>query len=102
MFSNRACFGGVCITKEHNPNLRDKAGREGIIDNKASKLFRDSRKHFNRNCKRFIGRASNIRDEKLEEINAKHAALKADEDRKNYYVKSKEESKHRFKEIVFL
>lgn len=53
-------------------------------------------------AKRFIGRASNIRDEKLEEINAKHAALKADEDRKNYYVKSKEESKHRFKEIVFL
>lgn len=41
MFSNRACFGGVCITKEHNPNLRDKAGREGIIDNKASKLFRE-------------------------------------------------------------
>lgn len=103
MFSNRACFGGVCITKEHNPNLRDKAGREGIIDNKASKLFREIVENILIEiAKRFIGRASNIRDEKLEEINAKHAALKADEDRKNYYVKSKEESKHRFKEIVFL
>ncbi|EAN5047310.1 histidine kinase, partial [Salmonella enterica] len=83
MFSNRACFGGVYITKEHNPNLRDKAGREGIIDNKASKLFREIVENILIEiAKRFIGRASNIRDEKLEEINAKHAALKADEDRK--------------------
>lgn len=83
MFSNRACFGGVCITKEHNPNLRDKAGREGIIDNKASKLFREIVEHILIEvAKRFIGRSSNIRDEKLEEINAKHNAQKADEDRK--------------------
>lgn len=83
MFSNRACFGGVCISKECNPNLRDKAGREGIIDNKASKLFREVVENILVEvAKRFIGRYSSIRDEKLEEINSKHAALKADEDRK--------------------
>ena len=40
-WSNRRTFGRVALTREHNPNLRDKAGREGIIDNKASKVFRD-------------------------------------------------------------
>jgi len=31
----------VALTRELNPNLKDKAGREGIIDNKAAKAFRD-------------------------------------------------------------
>lgn len=83
MFSNRACFGGVCISKENNPNLRDKAGREGIIDNKASKIFREVVEHVLVSvAKKYLGRYSDIRSEKLEEINAKHQALKADEDRK--------------------
>ncbi len=94
MFSNRACFGGVCITKNNNPNLRDKAGREGIIDNKASKLFREVVEHILIEvAKRFIGRSSNIRVEKLEEINSKHNALKADEDRKKLLRKEQKRIK---------
>ncbi|WP_253851875.1 ATP-binding protein [Pantoea sp. OXWO6B1] len=88
MFSNRACFGGVSITKEHNPNLRDKAGREGIIDNKASKIFREVVEHILVEvAKKFIGRSSHIREEKLEEINAKYNASKAEEDRKKLLKK---------------
>lgn len=34
-------FGRVAITRTGNPNLKDKAGREGLIDNKASKIFRE-------------------------------------------------------------
>jgi hypothetical protein len=94
MFSNRACFGGVYITKDHNPNLRDKAGREGIIDNKASKLFREIVENILIEvAKRFIGRSSNLREEKLDEINAKHAALKADEDRKKLLRKEQKRIK---------
>lgn len=94
MFSNRACFGGVCIKKENNPNLRDKAGREGIIDNKASKLFREIVENILIEvAKRFIGRSSNLRDEKLEEINAQHAALKADQDRKKLLRKEQKRIK---------
>ncbi|HDZ9535846.1 TPA: ATP-binding protein, partial [Vibrio cholerae] len=75
VFSNRACFGGVQITKENNPNLKDKAGREGIIDNKASKLFREIVEHILVEVAlKFIGRESSIRTEKLEELNAIHAA----------------------------
>ncbi|MBK8133129.1 MAG: ATP-binding protein [Gammaproteobacteria bacterium] len=40
-WSNRRTFGRVAITREANPNLKDKAGREGIIDNTAAKVFRD-------------------------------------------------------------
>jgi len=83
VFTNRACFGGVNITKEHNPNLRDKAGREGIIDIKASKIFREIVEHILIEiAKRFIGRASTIRSEKLEEFNAKYAADKSAKDRR--------------------
>lgn len=54
-WSLRRLFGRVALKKGENPNLRDKAGREGIIDNKAAKVFRDlvvhvlrttARKHF--------------------------------------------------------
>jgi signal transduction histidine kinase len=40
-WSLRRLFGRVALDKFENPNLRDKAGREGIIDNKAAKVFRD-------------------------------------------------------------
>lgn len=94
MFSNRACFGGVCISKNDNPNLRDKAGREGIIDNKASKLFREIVENILIEvAKRFIGRSSNIREERLEEINAKYNAQKADDDRKKLLRKEQKRIK---------
>lgn len=83
VFSNRACFGGVFITKNENPNLRDKAGREGIIDNKASKLFREVVENILIQVAiKFIGRYSNLRLEKLEELNIKYSELKTNEDRK--------------------
>lgn len=95
MFSNRACFGGVCITKNDNPNLRDKAGREGIIDNKASKLFREVVENILIEvAKKFIGRSSDIREEKLEEINTKYNAQKADDDRKKLLRKEQKRIKN--------
>ncbi len=83
VFTNRACFGGVSISKNENPNLRDKAGREGIIDNKASKLFREIVENILiQVAKRLIGRHSDNRAIKLDEINSHHAAEKAAKDRK--------------------
>lgn len=40
-FSYRRLFGTIEITKENNPNLVEKAGREGLRENKAYKEFRD-------------------------------------------------------------
>ncbi|ALQ10504.1 histidine kinase (plasmid) [Pseudoalteromonas sp. Bsw20308] len=90
VFSNRSCFGGVYITKSSNPNLRDKAGREGIIDNKASKLFREVVENILIEvAKRLIGRHSDNRTIKLDEINAYHAAEKAANDRKSLLRKER-------------
>lgn len=82
-WSVRNMFGRIAITREGNPNLKDKAGREGFIDNRASKLFREiienilidaAFKHF--------GEKSGGRKEKLADINAQKAQEKAEGDRK--------------------
>lgn len=39
-WAHRRTFGAVALTRADNPNLRDKAGREGIIDNQAAREFR--------------------------------------------------------------
>lgn len=93
-FSNRNIFGGVSISKANNPNLKDKAGREGIIDIKASKLFREIvEKILVDVAKRFIGRSSDIRKEVLEDLAQKHAAEKAAGDRKKLLKKEQKRVK---------
>ncbi|EPB0854845.1 ATP-binding protein [Yersinia enterocolitica] len=81
-WSGRRMFGRIAITRENNPNLKDKAGREGFIENRASKLFREiiekilldsADKHFGRNAR--------SRQEALEDIKEKKALLKVEEDR---------------------
>lgn len=41
-FSHRRMFGFVSISSEQNPRLRDKAGREGLINNAAFRDLRDT------------------------------------------------------------
>lgn len=45
-FSYRRMFGYVSITQESNPRLRDKAGREGLINNAAFRQFRETLSEF--------------------------------------------------------
>ena len=45
-FSYRRMIGVVNITKQSNPNLIEKAGREGFIENKAYRQLRDILKNF--------------------------------------------------------
>ena len=40
-FSHRLMFGAIRITRERNPRLTDKAGREGLQENRAYRDFRD-------------------------------------------------------------
>lgn len=62
-WSLRRLFGRVALKKEKNPNLRDKAGREGLIDNKAAKVFRDLVVHVLRTTARqHFGTGSDLRD----------------------------------------
>ncbi|RKJ90147.1 histidine kinase [Aeromonas veronii] len=81
-WSNRRMFGRISITREKNPNLKDKAGREGFIENRASKLFKEivekilidvADEHFGSNAEN--------RKPTLELIREQKAQQKAENDR---------------------
>lgn len=79
-WSNRRMFGRVALTRNDNPNLRDKAGREGLIDNKAAKLFRDLVTNLlTAAARRFFGTDSEIRSKRVPEIEEKYKKQKAEE-----------------------
>lgn len=68
-WSNHRIFGRVAVTRENNSNLRDKAGREGIIDNKAAKVFRDLVIEILRTtARRYFGTDADVRNQLLPEI----------------------------------
>jgi signal transduction histidine kinase len=82
-WSIRRMFGRVSISRERNPNLKDKAGREGFIDNKAAKVFRDIIENILRTtARRFFGSDAATRKETISEINKNFAKIKAEEAQK--------------------
>ncbi len=67
----RRLFGRIAITRESNPNLRDKAGREGLIDNAARRALKSLIINFLRHlAHNYFGKRSSIRKEKLPLIQA--------------------------------
>ncbi|EFN9506178.1 histidine kinase, partial [Escherichia coli] len=81
-WSNRRMFGRIAITRENNPNLKDKAGREGFIENRASKLFREIvEKILLDSADKHFGRLAKERQNTIDDLREKKAQLKADEDR---------------------
>jgi len=81
-WSNRRTFGRVAITREGNPNLKDKAGREGFIDNKAAKIFRDLVENILiKTGYNYFGSDSDLQKQYLPEIQETRAREKAEEER---------------------
>lgn len=76
-FSFRRVFGRVAISRTANPQLKDKAGREGLVVNRARNelqiLVIDLLKDF---ALRFFGTDSPIRQEYLEEVEARTKAAR--------------------------
>lgn len=72
-WSSRKLFGRIVTTRKFNSNLRDKAGREGLIDNASSRtlqvLIIDLLKTT---ARRYFGGDSTIRDELLPGIKAEN------------------------------
>ncbi len=89
-WSYRRLFGRVAIRREDNPNLRDKAGREGLIDNKAAKTFRDLVINIlETTARNYFGTDSGIRKKTLPEIQHAFEKRKAEEARKQQAAKRK-------------
>lgn len=81
-WSLRRLFGRVALRKEQNPNLRDKAGREGLIDNRAAKCFRDLVEHILRTTARiYFGSDSELRKKIIPDRQAENRKRKAEEAR---------------------
>ncbi len=89
-WSNRRMFGRISITRENNPNLKDKAGREGFIENRASKLFREIvEKILLDSADKYFGSNSKERKSTIEDLKGKKALLKAEEDRDKLLAKER-------------
>ncbi|NWA63808.1 ATP-binding protein [Pantoea sp. B9002] len=78
----RRMLGRVAISREHNPNLKDKAGREGFIDNRSAKVLRALVIHILRtSAYQFFGQASELRNQVLPDVQAKNDKERADKER---------------------
>lgn len=79
-WNHRQMFGRIAITREHNPNLKDKAGREGLLDNRAAKTLKALIANLlMRSARLYFGSASEIRTEMLPQISAENRRKRAAE-----------------------
>ncbi|MEG6549873.1 sensor histidine kinase [Desulfocurvibacter africanus] len=76
-FSYRRSFGRVSFTSKDNPNLKDKAGREGLVDNKARReMERLVKKLLMEVARAYFGTDSTLRDIELPGIKKRNAAMR--------------------------
>ena len=82
-WNHRQMFGRIALTRSGNPNLRDKAGREGFIDNTAAKTFKEIVVNIlTLSARRYFGTDSKIRKPRIAEIKESRAAARTAADRK--------------------
>lgn len=81
-WNHRQMFGRLGISRARNPNLKDKAGREGLLDNNAAKTLKIVVANILMKLAReFFGSASDIRAELLPEIQKANKKARANEER---------------------
>ena len=77
-WNHRQMFGRLSITRARNPNLKDKAGREGLLDNRAAKTLKVLIANIlMQSARLYFGSASDIRRELLPQISAENALRRA-------------------------
>ncbi|MBL8618278.1 MAG: ATP-binding protein [Deltaproteobacteria bacterium] len=77
---SRRSFGRIALTKGDNPNLRDKAGREGLIVNRAAGEFRQLIIDLlMRLARRYFGSDAELREIETKEYNTQFERAKAAE-----------------------
>ncbi len=82
-WNKRRMFGRVTISRELNPNLRDKAGREGFIDNRSAKALKVLIINILKTTAReYFGHASELRKELLPDIQLRNQKQRAEDERK--------------------
>ena len=91
-WNHRQMFGRIAMTRRDNPNLKDKAGREGFIDNTAAKTFRAVVGNIlDLSARRYFGSASDIRKPRLKEIQEQNRAGRAEEEAKKLRARERQQ-----------
>ncbi len=91
-WADRRVFGRVRISREGNPLLRDKAGREGLVENQAKRLMKSIVVEVLMTAaRRYFGSGSPVRESELKAIQqrnerGKAAALEARRTRRGDYL----------------
>ena len=94
----RRMFGRVAISREVNPNLRDKAGREGFIDNRSAKALKTLVMYILRRVAyEYLGQAADLRMELLPDIKEANLKERADSQRKMLTKKNAKVFSHRLR-----
>lgn len=97
-WNHRRMFGRVAFTKDQNPNLRDKAGREGLVDNRASKALRDVVENILReSAKRYFGGESEYRNKILPELQDAYNKEKAEAEQKKLLKRKRKQFRSKLK-----
>ncbi|MGM8228924.1 ATP-binding protein [Cellvibrio sp. ARAG 10.3] len=94
----RRMFGRVAISRELNPNLRDKAGREGFIDNRSAKALRTLVIHILRRVAyEYLGQSADLRQELLPDIKERNLKERAEVEKKRLAKKNAEKFRSRLR-----
>jgi signal transduction histidine kinase len=91
-WNHRQMFGRLAITRRDNPNLKDKAGREGLLDNRAAKTLKLIVANIlMQSARLYFGSASTIRDETLPQVKASNKAERAKAERNKLRQRQRKE-----------
>lgn len=91
-WNHRQMFGRLAITRDANPNLKDKAGREGLLDNRAAKTLKLIVANIlSQSARRYFGSASDIRSEILPQVKASNKAERAKAERNKLRQRQRKE-----------
>lgn len=94
----RRIFGRIAISREHNPNLKDKAGREGFIVNKSAKSLKILIINILKSSAYdYFGTNADDRDAELAETQRNFAELKAKEAQAKLRQKQRKEFRKNLK-----
>lgn len=91
-WNHRQMFGRLAITRRDNPNLKDKAGREGLLDNRAAKTLKLIVANIlTQSARLYFGSASSIRGEILPQIKESNKAERAKSERNKLRQRQRKE-----------
>lgn len=99
-WNHRQMFGRLAISRSKNPNLKDKAGREGLLDNRAAKTLKGLVSNILMvSARRFFGSGSELRKEMLPEIRERNEKERAAEARNKLRKKQRAKFRTRLNDL---